>query len=232
MSQIVLTLAGVAFQDFEIPEKIQFGGGQRLAVNELIGGGRVVNPLGADDGEIIFRGIFSGDDASARAQLLDAARAIGAAIPLVWGEFFYSVVLAEFAAAFTKPWWIPFALRCVVVSDPVSALASFVTPAIDLIGADLSAATSLSGLAGISLDSLGGGSIAGFAAAQSGIAGAISTQGAAVTGAAAGINGAADAASGTAALGQLSAASAQLAGVTGLNGYVNRAAANILGQIA
>jgi hypothetical protein len=60
MSNIILTLGGVPFQDFEVPEQIRFGGAQRLAVHELIGGGRVVDAPGDDAGEISFSGIFSG----------------------------------------------------------------------------------------------------------------------------------------------------------------------------
>ena len=81
MSKIVLTLGGVPFEDMEVPEKISFGGKQRVAVQNLIGGGRVVVALGLDDGEISFTGIFSGADAVARAQELDAARALGAQLP-------------------------------------------------------------------------------------------------------------------------------------------------------
>jgi hypothetical protein len=72
MSNIILTLGGVPFQDFEVPEQIRFGGSQRLAVHELIGGGRVVDALGDDAGEISFSGIFSSSDAAAGAYRGDA----------------------------------------------------------------------------------------------------------------------------------------------------------------
>jgi hypothetical protein len=220
---VVVTLGGVPFRDFEVPEKISFGGAQRVAVNRLIGGGRVVNALGGDDGEIHFGGVFSGDDAAARAQLLDAARTLGTAIPLVWGGFFYMVVLAEFAAEYTKPWWIPFAVRCVVAVDPVAALAGLVAPVADLIGNDIAAAASLSVQAGISLIGLSGSNPA-YAATQATIGSAIASNGLALNSGANGLAAATDAGGGVAGMGEVMIASSKLAALGGMNGYINRAA--------
>jgi hypothetical protein len=122
MSNVILTLGGVAFRDFEVPEQIVFGGGQVLAVHQVIGGSRVVDILGAADEEISLAGVFSGPDAIARAQALDIARSLGGSLPLTWKGFFYSVVIAEFTAAYTKSWWIPFRLKLVVVQNLVAAL--------------------------------------------------------------------------------------------------------------
>jgi hypothetical protein len=59
MSDIVLVLGPVAFSDFEDPERIRFGGAQRLAVHKLPGGARVIDALGPDDTEIGWSGIFA-----------------------------------------------------------------------------------------------------------------------------------------------------------------------------
>ena len=40
MSNVILTLGGVPFQDMEVPERITFGGKQRVAVQTLLGGDR------------------------------------------------------------------------------------------------------------------------------------------------------------------------------------------------
>ena len=232
MSNIILTLGGVPFQDFEVPEQIRFGGAQRLAVHELIGGGRVVDALGDDAGEISFSGIFSGSDASARAQTLDAACALGATIPLVWDGFYYAVVIAEFAAAYTKPWWIPFAVRCAVVVDPVAALATLAAPATSLISADLASAGALVGLSGLAAGVLGSETATGLAAAQTQIAAGISGTGGALNGNVAALNSAPDAVTGIAAVNQMTANSAQLAGLTAMSGYVSRAAANLASELA
>src|SRR5690242_17085448 len=82
MSDIVLVLGPVAFSDFEVPERIRFGGAQRLTVHKLPGGARVIDALGPDDTELGWSGIFAGPDATERALLLDQLRVRGAVLPL------------------------------------------------------------------------------------------------------------------------------------------------------
>ncbi len=229
MSNVVVTLGGVSFQDFEVPEKISFGGTQRLAVQELIGGGRVVDALGYDDGEISFSGIFAGSDAAQRAQTLDTARAAGAVLALFWDQYFYNVVIAEFAADYEKPWWIPFALRCIVASDP--AIDNAVTPAAYLVSNDISVVTSLLGQAGLVLGGLTNPTVAGLATAQGLVAADITTAGMALDSSVGAVAGAADAASGIAAVNQMTANSAVLAAASGMSGYLNRAASNLAGEL-
>ncbi len=227
MSKIVLTLGGVPFQDMEVPEKISFGGKQRVAVQNLIGGGRVVVALGLDDGEISFTGIFSGADAVARAQELDAARALGAQLPLVWGGFFYTVVIERFAAEYRKAALIPFSITCLVVSDPLAAAVNAVAPLASLVAGDLAAALGLSGQAGVSLQGVSAAGLTGFAAVRGALSGGVAAMGASVNSAAYGLNGAVTADMGVAALGRLGAVSAQLAAAAAMQGYVGRAAANL-----
>lgn len=227
MSNVVLTLGGVNFQDMEVPEKISFGGRQRVAVQNLIGGGRVVSALGLDDGEISFAGIFSGSDAVSRAQELDAARALGAQLPLVWGGFYYIVVLEKFTAEYHKPTLIPFLITCLVVTDPLAAAANLVAPLANLVGGDLAAAEALSGLAGFSLQGISATSLTGFAAVQGLLGGGIGTMGASLSAAALALNRAPTAGAGVAALGSLGAVSGRLAGATAMQGYVSRAAVNL-----
>ena len=222
MSDVVLSLGNVAFRDMEVPEKIRFGGRQRLAVQNIIGGGRVVGALGLDDGEISFSGIFSGQDAAARAQLLDIARAQGSQMPLVWGGFYYLVVISSFVAEYRRPNLIPFAVTCVVVSDPLADVAAAL-PLATLIGNDIAAATGFAGQAG---QVLAGTSLAALAAAQAGIAGAMGTAGTALGEAGAALAGAATIVAGVNALTQINACSGQLAGLAGMSGYVNRAVVN------
>ena len=63
MADVTLLLGPVAFQDFEVPCGVNFGGRQRLALHRLPGGSRVIDALGRDDAQISFSGIFSGSDA-------------------------------------------------------------------------------------------------------------------------------------------------------------------------
>lgn len=224
MGKVTLTLGGVAFQDMEVPEAVNFGGCQRVAVQELIGGGRSVQALGIDEGVITFSGIFSGSDAVARAQLLDAARAAGAALPLVWDSFYYLVIIENFAAEYRKPNLILFKIVCIVVDDVAS---SVVAPLSSLVASDLTAAENFSVQAGVSMLELGAGSTAGYAAAQGQIDSVMALSGAEVTDAGMALDEAGDAGTGVGILGGLSAGAAQLAAAANMRGYVNRAAANL-----
>lgn len=227
MSNVVLSLGTVAFRDMEVPEKISFGGKQRLAVQNVIGGGRIVEALGIDDGEISFSGIFSGSDAASRAQLLDTARALGAQLPLVWQGFYYLVVIAGFAAEYRKPNLIPFSITCVVVTDPLAAVANAVAPIANLVSGDLAAAAALSGPAGISAFSLSAASLATLGGTQGEIASAMSSGGTVLDGAVASLRNAVTPVMGINALGRIGGASAQLAALSGMAGHVNRAVVNL-----
>lgn len=231
MSHVILTLGGVAFQDMEVPEKISFGGRQNVSVGQLIGGGRVVQVLGLDDGRISFGGIFSGSDAVMRAQMLDAARALGAPLPLVWDGFFYTVILDEFCAEYRKTNLIPFSVSCLVVSDPLASLVAIAAPVANLVGGDLAAAEAFGGQAGVSLAGLSASGITGVMAVQSVLSGVLAAQAGALSSATTLLNGAADAQGGVMAVNQLGAASSVAAAAAAASGYVGRAATNLVGTL-
>jgi hypothetical protein len=227
MGNQALSLGSVVFRDLEVPEKISFGGRQRVAVQDLLGGGRVVNALGIEEGVIRFSGIFSGGDAASRARTLDAERASGTAMKLVWGDYFYIVVVAEFAADYRQSNLIPFAVSCVVVESPAMMGAALETTVANLVTADLLAAMGLSGQAGISAAGLGTAALAPYAVTQALLGSAITAGGQTLMARAAGFNGASDAYAGVAALGGIVGASARLAAQTAMGGYVARAAVNV-----
>jgi hypothetical protein len=231
MSNVILTLGGVPFQDMEVPEKITFGGKQRVAVQNLIGGGRVVEVLGLDDGEISFSGIFFGADAASRVQMLDAARALGTALPLVWDSFFYTVIISDFKAEYRKSNLIPFSIVCIVVSDPVASLAAAAGSVVGLVASDIAAAVGMSGLAGVSVAGLSGGGLAGYSAMQNELTSVISDSGAGLIGTTSRLNTTGDVSSGVAALSQINSSSAQLAAAMNMVGYVNRAAVNVASEL-
>jgi hypothetical protein len=117
-----LLLGPVLFQDFELPERISWGGKQQLAVHRLPGGTRVIDALGRDDREITWSGVFSGGGGSARARLVDLMRADGSVWPLTWEAFFYSVVIASFDADYSRSNWIPYRITCTVLRDEAEAV--------------------------------------------------------------------------------------------------------------
>src|SRR5690348_7393804 len=123
---VTLTLGGVVFQDFEIPESINFGGDQQLVVHKLPGGGRVIDAMGPDDSDIHWSGRFRGSNAEPRAMLLDYMRRQGSQILLGWSLHRYQVVIREFKADFRQPYEIPYSISCTVVIDETQAVASAV----------------------------------------------------------------------------------------------------------
>lgn len=70
-----MQIGPIDLYDFEVPPSISFGGCHRLAVHKLASGERLIEPLGPDDDDIQFQGVFSGPDAELRARALDVLRA-------------------------------------------------------------------------------------------------------------------------------------------------------------
>ena len=143
MSDFSLTLGPVAFAGFELPSSITFGGRQRLAIHRLPGGIRIIDALGPDPADLAFSGIFTGPDAADRARLLDTLRVAGAALPLAWDAFLYTVVLERFEADYRSPWWIPYRLSCTVLRDEAAATVTAAVALAPTLAADLLAAGSV-----------------------------------------------------------------------------------------
>jgi hypothetical protein len=148
MPDVVLVLGPVAFQDFEIPAAISFGGRQRLAIHQLTDGRRVIDTMGPDASEIAFSGVFSGADATLRARLLDSLRVAGDELPLTWDVFFYTVILSRFDANYKNPVWIPYHISCTVVLDDatvgLASAISLISSVLSDVGVAANQCTSLS----------------------------------------------------------------------------------------
>lgn len=222
MASVSVTLGGVAFRDFEIPQAIEFGGSQKLAVHELVGGGRVIDVLGPEAGTIRFAGTFSGPDAELRAQLLDVARSAGAVLPLAWSGFAFEVVIADFTAVYQKSWWIPFGIELVAARNLVTALPD----AVAQVGLDLASASGLAGLAGVSLGPASAGDQAGITSAGNQVQAALGTAADGLTAARMSFDGSSGASAATRALQAMGAASLSLAALSGAAAYLGRASAN------
>jgi hypothetical protein len=227
-----LLLGPVLFQDFELPERITWGGAQRLAVHRLPGGVRVIDAMGRDDAEITWSGIFNGGGAGVRARAIDLMRADGSVWPLVWDAFFYAVVVARFEADYTRENWIPYRIACTVLRDEAEALVETVLSLGAGVLADLASASGMG--AGIDLSP---------PIAALGVPGATTRGSAAYGGAVASLNGASaqidasmatqetalDAATPETAdgLSQAVSAAGGLASLSGARGYVQRALSNL-----
>ncbi len=138
-----VVLGSVAFDGFEVPSTIGWGGAQRLTVHKYPGGARTIDAMGPDDRDLSWSGIFLGFDAVSRARAVDAIRIAGVAVPLVWADFAYTVVVQTFEADYREQGHVPYRLSCVVLVntttqqdpaqvDPAQAVASDVFSALGL----------------------------------------------------------------------------------------------------
>ncbi len=154
---VILTLGGILFQGFEIPDVIRIGGEQALVVHKLPGGARTVDAMGADDADIPWSGRFRGREAESRARLLERYRKTGEVVTLRWSTYRYRVIVQSFRAEYQQPFEIPYSVNCTVVSDESAPILSGIPGIDELIGSDLGRVLGLS-------DSLGVSAIAGAVA--------------------------------------------------------------------
>lgn len=223
MSDISLVLGGVQLTGFELPERVGFGGAQRLAVHRLPGGTRIIDAMGRDDAELRWSGVFTGSDAGERARLLDAMRVAGLPLALSWDTFFYTVVIARLDLEYGNTFWMPYAISCTVVADPMADLtttaltvAGSVTADLTTAGAWINAAAPLAALAVSGAATRG---TAAYVAAQ----GALATAQASVSGGIA----AAEPLLQSDDLATATSAAGSLAQLTTAQGYLGRAATNL-----
>ena len=146
---VLLTLGGVVFDGFEVPDAIRIGGEQALVVHKLPGGSRTVDAMGADNADIPWAGRFRGAQAESRARVLEGYRKSGQVLLLRWSTYRYQVVVQSLHCDYQQPFEIPYTISCLVVADE-SAPALFGIPVLDeLIGSDLGNALGLSDSLGV-----------------------------------------------------------------------------------
>ncbi len=133
MTQIVLTLTTPAgpfvFTREEVPEKILHGGAQALSVDRMIGGRRIVHPLGPNEDDITFSGVFA-YQGTARSDFLDSVRRRGDSCTLTWDNRILQVVISAYRPTYFKPYLIGYTITFLVVSNQSAILDSVpaVTP--------------------------------------------------------------------------------------------------------
>lgn len=148
---VTLTLGGVAFNDFEVPESINSGGDQMLVAHKLIGGARVVDSMGPDDADIHWTGRFRGNGAEQRAMLLDFMRRQGQQVLLTYSLHRYQVVIKHFEANFQQPFEIPYSISCTVVLDEAQGIASAAIGLLESLLTDMANALGLGNVIGNSV---------------------------------------------------------------------------------
>lgn len=131
-----VVIGGISLQSWEIPEHINFGGRQQVALHKLIGGQRVVDAMGPDAADVRWSGRFRGSNAMLRAQALDAMRAAGAEVELYYLSTFLLVVITEFRAEPERFYEIPYTITCTVVSDPINDVLASAVQSLDVAVSD------------------------------------------------------------------------------------------------
>ncbi len=153
MQDSPIQIGTLSLNGFEIPPSVRFGGRYRLAVHTLYGGGRLIEQLGPDDGDITFEGTFTGPEAELRFRAFDALRLSGDVVWLAWTSFRRLVIVKSFEADYHSPWWIPYRICCVVYVQP-SPLALLASSIAASITSDLGAALSFATASPVSLTPL------------------------------------------------------------------------------
>lgn len=141
---VLLTLGGIVFQDFEVPESIRNGGEHALVVHKLPGGARTIDAMGADDADIPWSGRFRGANAESRARILEGYRKSGQKYLLQWSTYRYQVIVQSFRPDYQQPFEIPYSISCLVVADESAPVLTGLPGIDELIGSDLGRALGLS----------------------------------------------------------------------------------------
>ena len=140
---VILTLGGVIFQDFEIPESIKAGGEQKLDIKKFLGGSRTIDVLGRDDADIEWSGRFRGSSAEQRCQQLNAMRVAGTPVQLTWSSFNYQVIINKFTFDYQSPLEIPYRICLTVQVDNTIPIPSLLQTIDEIFGTNLSSALNL-----------------------------------------------------------------------------------------
>ena len=144
-----LILGDLRFNRYEVPEHIQFGGDQALAVHELVGGKRIVDAMGRQDKTLEWSGQFIGENANDRARFLNNLRIAGKPLDLIWGEYAYRVLIKSAMLDYKRAYEIPYTISCCVIEDATIPVTSAPSAGIDYtISDDMNSANSLGGLIG------------------------------------------------------------------------------------
>jgi hypothetical protein len=122
---VFLTIGDVTFADFEIPQEINSGTDQLLAIHKQIGGQRFIDAMGVDPRPITWSGRFRGADATTRANLLDQMVQQGLPVELTWYSYSRTVLVKSFDMKFMQFYEVPYTITVEILSNnDVSAPAS------------------------------------------------------------------------------------------------------------
>lgn len=113
-------LDGFIFEGFEEPYELNFGKEQSAYKHILIGGGRVIDLMGAGDPDITWSGYFTGFQAPFRARFLETLCKEGKTLTLRTNVFVKDVVITKFTFGQHEIWPIQYTITVQVIEDKTS----------------------------------------------------------------------------------------------------------------
>jgi len=141
MSSVVL--GGIAFEAWEVPNKLPFGIKQHHVVHRLMGGQRVVDAMGPDPDPISWTGRLRGPNAMARAMMFRSLAAEGSELELFWNGLAFLVLITDFKPVAEREFEIPYTMTVEVVEDLDAPIGGLISSLDSVIGADLQQAASI-----------------------------------------------------------------------------------------
>jgi hypothetical protein len=117
MSFVIVKLEDFIFDNAEVPQVVNGGGDQMLAVHQLIGGKRVVDAMGKSSDEINFRGLFQGVTSLDRVRYVDGLKNAGKPVIFSYLDYRYRVVIKHFSWAYRAVYKISYQITLTVVED-------------------------------------------------------------------------------------------------------------------
>lgn len=115
-----VVLGEFIFNGFEVPESITIGGQQQMTVHTVPGGERVIDVMGRADDPLEWSGVMLGPLATVRERGLREIMNRGRPVTLLFGAYYYTVVVARFVATYARDSYIPYQISCVVLRDEMA----------------------------------------------------------------------------------------------------------------
>lgn len=114
-----VAVGGVEVIGLETPERMPFGGSQRIATHFLLGGDMVFDTMGPEEADISFSGLFSGPEAQGRALQFDQMRKAGQVVQLTWPGDGRNVIIKDFKCSYERGGFLmPYSITCLVLPQP------------------------------------------------------------------------------------------------------------------
>lgn len=127
MSFVIVQLENFIFDNAEIPQAVNGGGDQMVAVHQLIGGKRVVDSMGKSTADIRFSGLFQGVTSLDRVKYVDGLKNAGLPVTFTYLDYRYKVVIKNFTWVYRAVYKISYQITLTVVED-LTLPVNFIVP--------------------------------------------------------------------------------------------------------